>query len=196
MPIPLKEEDATNPQVKLLILNCTLITNGRIYLHRWNIEKENAPIGFAVKEKDVQTITGALESLIGKGCTVTNCLKFDLSTHSGIKGTHLNIYHNTGKLELQGNQIGDGRSKRFPPSNKYACEGFLDVLHHLSSALESQPESTPPTESHDMPATHRAQSVRKESEAEGNFSRTENEALQRIKSFLSELPLKKKKACS
>lgn len=205
MSTPLKEDEASNPQVKSLIQNCNRITNGRIYLHRWNIEKDNAPIGFAVKGNNVETINGALESLVGKGRSVSNCLQYDLSTHSKIKGTHLNVYHSSGKMELQGSQQGDGRSKRFPPSTRYACEGFLDVLHHLSSALESNgPSRTSPTTA-EIPISPetgnreqgtsgiRQNPVSKKPDTREIFSETENQTLQQMKSFLSEFPSEKRK---
>lgn len=184
IPTPLREKDVEHPNVKSLIQSCDRITNGRIFVHRWNIEKEYAPIGLAVAEQDVATLNRALEVLIGKARPLSSFNQFDLESHSKTKGTHLNVYPN-GKLELQGGQRGEGKEKRFPPSTRYACQGFLDILHHVSAALES-------TNPLDTNATKPKSFDTGNITPETDLSEPEKISLERMKFFLSKFPPGKK----
>ena len=126
---PLHEKDSSDPNVKDLIQSLQKVTGGRIYVVRWNFAAyhTNAPVGLAVKRQDVEKFKTILGSIVGNCQSSGQHHQFDISRFSGKPGTHMNVY-TSGRIEMQGGQVGEGKNKRFPISTGFVLGEFHELV--------------------------------------------------------------------
>jgi hypothetical protein len=136
---PISVTKVKDANVLALVDHLKRIAGERIFLCRWNFDYAftNAPVGLGVKQKDIDSVKKVLASIIGNGTIAKEHLQYDLSVFSKIPGTHLNIFK-SGRLELQGAPVGDGKNKRFPVSTTFVLGGFLDLVSQLYEGLTAE----------------------------------------------------------
>jgi hypothetical protein len=135
---------ANHHYVSELITTLNEISNGKIYLHCRNyaMAQSNTPFGLAVKCSDLKNTVKALSEIIGNIHETTEHYQFDLFRFSGILGTHLNAFE-AGKLELQGQQVGEVRQKRFPVDSDFVLGGLVDLVAMVTEQLGFQQSLSP-----------------------------------------------------
>ena len=136
---PISRQKVKDANVIALIDHLKRIAEDRIFLCRWNFDYAytNAPVGLGVKLNDVEAVKKVLGSITGTCITAKDHVQFDLSRFSKILGTHLNVFK-SGRLELQGAQVGDGKYKRFPVNTTFVLGGFLDLVSQIYEGLTAE----------------------------------------------------------
>ena len=125
-PPELKEDSFEDAPTKEFVRALKKITNGRLYVYKWNQKSDASPLCIYMESDDVERVSNTLENIgAPKSNLVNSGTKFDLSTITGFPGSHFELW-SSGRAKVNWPKSSSG------PDFKGS---FLDVVTAISKNL-------------------------------------------------------------